>query len=76
LRKLNDKSYLYLGTGLFLGVLSLLVMVRSFPPLYRGTLPDGYQYIVDDGKAGSGPGKAKKFKDQYETFDKRLNRIY
>ncbi len=71
LRQLPGKSVLLMATGLLLGVLNLLVSNRIFPPLYRGTTPDGYEHLVSEGAVESGALKAQEFKDQYEKFIER-----
>jgi len=71
LRQLPGKSVLLMATGLLLGVLNLLISNRIFPPLYRGTTPDGYEHLVSEGAVESGALKAQEFKDQYEKFIER-----
>ena len=53
------------GHRFAVGVLNLLVSNRIFPPLYRGTTPDGYEHLVSEGAVESGALKAQEFKDQY-----------
>jgi hypothetical protein len=67
-RLLVDKSMLVVAIGLLFGILNLLVSNRIFPPLYRGTIPDGYEHLVNHGAGESGTLKAEQFKDQYEKF--------
>lgn len=70
-RQLPDKSVLVVTIGFLFAVLSLLISNRIYPPFYRGTTPDGYQHLVDQGAAESGTLKAQEFKDQYEKFIQR-----
>jgi len=70
-RLLPGKSVLVVVTGLLLGVLNLLGSHRIYPPLYRGTTPDGYEHLVSQGAVESGALKAQEFKEQYEKFIER-----
>lgn len=67
-RQLGDKSAILLATGVLLGVLGIVVSARIFPPLYRGTLPDGYQRLIEEGSTNSGSVKALELKERYERF--------
>lgn len=63
----QDRSVIILVAGLLFGTLGLLQSARIAPPLYRGTLPDGYQRLVEEASP-NGDAKAQELKERYEKF--------
>jgi len=70
-RQLKNKSAILLITCLLIYSYNLLYVAGTLPPLYHGTLPNGYQHLVERSIKSNDQKKLREFMERYEAFLQR-----